>query len=336
MPPRQPPSDVAQAVQERRQWRPPGSRPMSRRALEVADFQRSRLLAAAGAVACEQGYEAVTATAVVARAGTSRKTFYDLFDNREDCMLAVLEDALARISAVVAPAFERESDWVQATRAALVALLSLFERERGLAALVLAWAMGSPPAGGELRTRVLEQLRGVVERGRSQRGARTGLSPLTAEAVVGGAIAVIRSRMQTHPRELTALVNPLMWTIVLPYLGPAAAARQLTRAQPGLTEMPSVSAREPPRGLNMRLTYRTARVLEEIARDPGASNAELSARVGITDQGQVSKLLARLARLGLIENKGAGQARGGSNAWHLTRGGGELELAIRRKSSVGR
>jgi hypothetical protein len=63
---------------------------------------------------------------------------------------------------------------------------------------------------------------------------------------------------------------------------------------------------------------------------PGASNAEVSARVGIVDQGQISKLLARLARLGLIENQGAGQRYGAANAWHLTDSGKEFEAAIRR------
>jgi AcrR family transcriptional regulator len=336
MPRSQPSSDAARGVGDRREWRPSASRRASERALSVADFQRSRLLAAAAAVACEHGYEALTATAVVARAGTSRKTFYDLFENRDDCLLAVLEDALAQITAVVAPAYQRESDWMGAIRAALVSLLTLFEQEPGLGSLVLACAVGSPPAGGELRARVLERLRGVLEQGRSQPRARCELSPLTAEALVGGALAVIHARMQSGPRELTALVNPLMWMIVLPYLGPAAAGKQLARAQPGPVEMPPVLSGEPPRGLNMRLTYRTARVLETIALEPGASNTQISAHVGIIDQGQVSKLLARLARLGLIENRGAGQRRGGANAWHLTRSGGELEAAIRRKSALGR
>jgi AcrR family transcriptional regulator len=337
MPRSQPSSDVAHAVGDRRQWRGSASRRASKQALNVADFQRSRLLAAAAAVACEQGYEALTATAVVARAGTSRKTFYDLFDNRADCLLAVLEDALARITAVVAPAYTRESDWVEAMRAALVAMLALFEQEPGLGNLVLACAVGSPPAGGELRARALERLRGVVEQGRSQPRARSELSPLTAEALVGGVLAVIHARVQSNPRELTALVNPLMWMIVLPYLGPAAARKQLVRAHPAPAEMlPPVLAGEPPRGLNMRLTYRTARVLETIALEPGASNTQLSAQVGIVDQGQVSKLLSRLARLELIENRGAGQSRGGANAWHLTPSGAELEAAIRRRSALGR
>ena len=65
----------------------------------------------------------------------------------------------------------------------------------------------------------------------------------------------------------------------------------------------------------MRLTYRTALVLEEVAEHPGVSNRVVAERAGISDQGQVSKLLARLEHLGLLANTGAGQARA-----QLTRG----------------
>ena len=68
----------------------------------------------------------------------------------------------------------------------------------------------------------------------------------------------------------------------------------------------------------MRLTYRTARVLEGVAERPGASNREVAERAGIHDPGQVSKLLARLERLGLLANTGEGHAKGEPNAWSLT------------------
>ncbi len=71
-------------------------------------------------------------------------------------------------------------------------------------------------------------------------------------------------------------------------------------------------------GLPMRLTYRTALVLETIATRPGISNRIVADLAGITDQGQISKLLARLERLGLTENTGEGHSRGESNAWSLT------------------
>lgn len=79
----------------------------------------------------------------------------------------------------------------------------------------------------------------------------------------------------------------------------------------------------------MRLTYRTLRVLAAIAAQPGASNREVAEHADIADQGQMSRLLARLQKLGLIENTGQGQPQGEPNAWTLTAKGTEVEQAIR-------
>jgi DNA-binding MarR family transcriptional regulator len=71
------------------------------------------------------------------------------------------------------------------------------------------------------------------------------------------------------------------------------------------------------------------RVLMVIAENPLASNREIAVASGITDQGQISKLLGRLSRLELIENVGEGQERGAANAWQLTPRGAAVERATR-------
>jgi DNA-binding PadR family transcriptional regulator len=79
----------------------------------------------------------------------------------------------------------------------------------------------------------------------------------------------------------------------------------------------------------MHLTYRTARVLEAVAELPGASNRIVGDHAGIPDQGQISKLLARLKRLGLLENGGEGTyGRGEAYAWQLTPTGRSVVQAI--------
>jgi DNA-binding MarR family transcriptional regulator len=78
----------------------------------------------------------------------------------------------------------------------------------------------------------------------------------------------------------------------------------------------------------MRITYRTVRVLMTIAAHPDASNRRIAGEAGIGDQGQVSKLLARLEHLGLIHNKGVGPIKGAPNAWALTPRGEQVEQAI--------
>ena len=79
----------------------------------------------------------------------------------------------------------------------------------------------------------------------------------------------------------------------------------------------------------MRLTYRTARVIEGIAAYPGASNRMVAEYAGVSDPGQISKLLARLERVGLLLNTGGGHAKGEPNAWLLTPRGEQLARSVR-------
>ena len=81
----------------------------------------------------------------------------------------------------------------------------------------------------------------------------------------------------------------------------------------------------------VRSTYRTARVLTVIAANPGASNRAVASAAGIEDEGQASKLLKRLERLGLIGNMAQDREPGEANAWRLTARGVEVERALRAK-----
>ena len=80
--------------------------------------------------------------------------------------------------------------------------------------------------------------------------------------------------------------------------------------------------------LGMRVTYRTMRVLAAIEAQPGSSHRQVGRAAGIDDQGQVSKLLARLKRLELIENLGEDRGKGAANAWQLTAKGRDIQAAI--------
>jgi hypothetical protein len=156
---------------------------------------------------------------------------------------------------------------------------------------------------------------------------------VTAEGVVGAILAVLHKRLaQRRAGPFADLLGPLMSMIVLPYLGQREARRELSRPPLQLTSIapaPTAGRRDPLLGLDIRLTYRTVRVLMVIAAHPGASNREIADRAGIVDQGQISKLLTRLEGLELVGNSGGGQELGTANAWSLTSRGAELERAMR-------
>jgi DNA-binding MarR family transcriptional regulator len=118
-----------------------------------------------------------------------------------------------------------------------------------------------------------------------------------------------------------------MGMIVLPYLGPAAARREVELASPARApdRRPGVASL---RGLDMRLTYRTLRVLVAVGENAGACNREIAVSAGVADQGQISKLLRRLQELGLVCNRADASAKGERNAWSLTEQGAAVRDAI--------
>jgi AcrR family transcriptional regulator/DNA-binding MarR family transcriptional regulator len=291
-------------------------------------------------VVTEQGLAAATVANVVARAGVSRRTFYELFADREECFLAAFDHAAGLAVAAVLPEYEQPGQWRDRIRAGLLALLEFLDEEPNLGALCIVHSLGAGPAALERRGHIVDALIAAVDEGRETQGRRrstttiTTTAPLTAEGVVGAVLAVIHARLvQPSAHAMVDLLRPLMNMIVLPYQGAAAANRELTRPAPKGRAKPRRPAGDPLKDLDMRLTYRTVRVLIAIATDPGASNRQIGDAAGIADQGQISKLLQRLTSLGLIENTGAGYSKGEANAWQLTATGLEVERTIRAEAA---
>jgi AcrR family transcriptional regulator len=307
----------------------------------VGEIQRSRLLIGAVAAIDELGYPRATVGRITARARLSRRTFYQMFANRDECFAAVLEELVATVAGELSEAGLEGLPWRERVRTGVWTILSLLDRESVLAQVCVVQALRAGPLVLERREAVLARLAALVDEGREEGARGEGCTPVTAEGVVGAAFAIAYSRLSRRDGEsLTGLLGELMAMIVLPYLGPAAARRERTRPVPVVPPVASRtraaaprSARDPLTDVNLRLTHRTARVLEGVAELSGhgsdPSNREVATFAGITDPGQISKLLRRLERLGLLLNTGAGHAKGEPNAWALTDKGQQVTHSIR-------
>ena len=299
----------------------------------VLDIQRARIVAAMVEECAVRGTSNVSVAHIVGRAGVSRRTFYELFSDCEDCFLGAVEEGIGRASRYVLEGYDSSAPWDERIRMALTGLLSFLDAGRDTGQLlVVGWVAGGARAL-ERRRCVLAQMIAVIDEGRLETKARTDLPSLTAEGIVGGVLSVLHSRLLEHDADsLLELTGPLMGMIVLPYLGPAAARREVARPAPKPTGVHRPE-RNPLGELEMRLTYRTVRVLMAIAAHPGSSNRVVADAAEVTDQGQMSKLLARLHDIGLISNTGGGATRGEPNAWTLTDKGWQVQGAISEQTS---
>jgi AcrR family transcriptional regulator len=305
---------------------------------QVAQIQRARILSAMFDVATEHGAANMSVADVVQRSGVSRRTFYEFFSDRDDCFLAAFEHALAVAGERVLPAYRSQRKWRDQIRAGLIAFLSFLDEEPVIGRLLIVESLSGGAQTLERRDQVLARVAEAIDEGRGETANAASLPALTADGLVGGALSVIHARLaRPDGQPLLDLASQLTSMIVLPYLGPAAARRELERpveslrrALAGTDEQPLVRPLvDPFKDAGMRLTYRTVRVLLAIAENQDASNRLIGANAGMTDQGQISKLLGRLQRLQLIENAGLGPGQGAPNAWVLTASGQQMVKSIR-------
>ncbi len=324
----------------------------SRQGGHVTEMQRRRLLLAITEIVGESGLDAATVGRVCEQAGVSRRTFYEIFADREACLLAAFDAHIERISAIMTPAYAGEGPWAERVRGSLTLLLEYLDSEPDVARLLVVETVRTGPAVLERRRQVLEALAAAVDEGRASSPAGSKPPPLTAQGVVGGALSVIHERLlASRPvvvggsrlcggsprgatRLLVELTAPLMAMIVHPYLGPKAAGKELAHKAPTSTPPKPRPGADPFKGLPIRFTYRTALVMATIASDPGASNRHIADRAGIADEGQTSRLLRRLQSCELIENRGEGHAKGEPNAWALTERGEAIQATIARAASA--
>ncbi len=307
----------------------------------MAEIQRSRLLAAAVRAVDELGWGHTTVADIVARSRISRRTFYETFANREECLSAVYEDILAVVAGKLAGAGLEDLGWRERVRRGLSVILAFLDREPVLARVCVVQALSGGPDVLERREEILGRLAAVVDEGRGESARGGECTALTAEGLVGAAFGIVHARLLKGQREpLTDLLGELMAMIVLPYLGPAAARREQARPAPAAPARPAKGrvvrgaslargAVDPLESVPMRLTYRTSRVLEGVAENPDASNRQVGEYSDIQDAGQISKLLRRLEGLGLLVNSGLGHQMGEPNAWRLTDQGELVARSLR-------
>jgi AcrR family transcriptional regulator len=194
----------------------------------VRAIQRERLLASMLCAVGELGYRDLTVQDVLSRAGISRPTFYEQFDDKEDCFLAAFDAAAARLRRRIDAAIAETSDgWRDRIHAGLEALLRFIDDEPEAARTVLVEARASSPAGLRRRDELLDDFAGCID-GMVRAELDEPPSAIAAAGVVGGIESVLYTRLQRgETGDLESLMPSLMYFAVLTYAGHDAAGDEL-------------------------------------------------------------------------------------------------------------
>lgn len=297
---------------------------------------RTRILDAVILVVDERGYGQTSVTAVCARAGVARGTFYEVFDGLQDCFLVMMDDAIVRTRGLIEQAFSEHTHWQDGLRAALVAMLNFFDAHPRLARVWLVETLAAGSWALQHRERHIAALTETIME-RWPLGEQRMSDSLSAAGAMESVLALIRVRLLNEAREPTiGLLVPMMSLITTIYLGPreamieaersAALVGEMLVAGGGTTatERPQV---EVPDALGHPRAHRLRACLRHLAEHPGASNRQIAAMVGIARDDQISTALARLAAMGLLVKSAS--RPGGPNAWSLSALGRQVAEALR-------
>jgi AcrR family transcriptional regulator len=193
----------------------------------VVAHQRERLLDAAAAAMAEQGYAELTVRDLIDRAGVSRRTFYQLFDDKIDCVFAAHERAFGQLSKVIVDACRAQVAWPDRVAGAISAALTFaveFPSEAHL--VVVACHTASEPKLASRGHDAHEKLADLLRAGRQQAEVAHTPPELTEQAVVGAAMAVVGARLLAgEAAGLPVLAPELTQVVLTPYLGDEEAQR---------------------------------------------------------------------------------------------------------------
>jgi AcrR family transcriptional regulator len=178
---------------------------------EVARNQRARIYGAMIEAVARRGYAGTSVAEVLALAGVSRRAFYELFSNKQDCFLATYDSVVARARKVMLDGWASERGWANRLHASCKALLEDIARSPKPARLVLVESLRAGPNARERMELAGQSFERLVSL--AFRSAPDGpeFPRLTSKAIVSGVRHVLsRSLQEGRERDLLTLTDEIL------------------------------------------------------------------------------------------------------------------------------
>ncbi|MGA9874872.1 MAG: TetR/AcrR family transcriptional regulator [Solirubrobacteraceae bacterium] len=163
---------------------------------QVAADQRERLYEATIKSINERGFVATTISDLVAGAGVSRRSFYEHFANKEECLLATYDALIERLTARIAETFNPEDEWMEQIDAFVRALFEASSDRPDAARLVSVEMGAAGPIGIERWARDADRLATFITALFKQAPGDGSIPPPVARAIVGALRTILYSRVR--------------------------------------------------------------------------------------------------------------------------------------------
>lgn len=177
---------------------------------------------------CARGYARTSVEDVIRAAGVSRRTFYELFPNKEQVFLEAYDQGARLLVASVRAAYEGESGFADRLTAGFRTFLELLEDSPAFARMCIVEVMAAGPKAVERRAAAMAEFAKVIEENAASELGRHGTVPaMHAQTIVAGAYeAVYRMIATGETNRLSTLLPDLVESALLPYVGEEQAAAQ--------------------------------------------------------------------------------------------------------------
>lgn len=191
----------------------------------VVENQRERIFDSLAFVCAKHGYGEVTVQDITEHAGVSRRTFYDLFRDKEDCFIAAHDLVMDQLLRAVDVAYsDGDRPWTERMASALRAVIERLVAEPELARLVIVEVLAAGRVGLEHRDEALHRFAVFFEPAVAMLPAEMIDGERLTQAVIGGLYeALYMALVERQAREVRELVADLLYCVVVPYLGHQAA-----------------------------------------------------------------------------------------------------------------
>jgi AcrR family transcriptional regulator len=184
----------------------------------------------------DAGYAGMTVSAVIAKAGVSRKTFYEFFKDREDLFIAAFDGLLKEALDGAREAFARGTTWPEQLRSLLEAGLDALARRPDAARLGFVEVLAAGPLALARREQAMRAFAEFLSPGfeAARETANADVPALMPEAVGGALYEIVYTRvLQGRTAELPEMLGELLFCALAPFLGPSAAAEHAAAAGHG-------------------------------------------------------------------------------------------------------
>lgn len=212
-----------------RKWRLPRGRHGLPREL-VTRSQRERLLAAVVRVAATNGYESTSVADILEEAGVGRESFYELFEDKKDCLLAARGILVDDLAATVTEAYDEPGHWADRTRNALAAMLDWLAADPAAAKVIFVELAAVGTASRELFRADFARFTKLMDAGLAEDDPVPGLPRATGLAIGAALARVYEEVVRDRTADLPQLLPELTYELLVPFVGEEAAGDEERRA----------------------------------------------------------------------------------------------------------